>query len=147
MVRVRFNFKGKCGKIRVGGQKGNKEMKRSRAQIKAELLKRFEQEVDEILDWQERNQAPNLSQFEEEILVTQKEISIALLEEMLQGEEQREPVDAPRCEQCGRVMEGKGKQPQVIETRVGTLRLEREYYYCSHCKAGVFPPGSAVSDP
>ena len=71
-------------------------MKRSRAQIKAELLKRFEQEVDELLDWQERSQAPNLSQFEDEILATRKEISIALLEELLQGEEQREPVEAPR---------------------------------------------------
>lgn len=116
-------------------------MKRSRAQIKAELLKRFEQEVDELLDWQERSQAPNLSQFEEEILTARKEISIALLEEMLQGEEQREPVAAPRCENCGQPMEGKGKQPQVVETRVGTLRLKREYYYCAHCKVGVFPPG------
>lgn len=122
-------------------------MKRSRAQIKAELLKRFEQEVDELLDWQERSQAPNLSQFEDEILATRKEISIALLEELLQGEEQREPVEAPRCGQCGRSMASKGKQPQVIETRVGTLQLEREYYYCSHCQAGVFPPGSAVSTP
>jgi len=116
-------------------------MKRSRAQIKAELLKRFEQEVDELLDWQEQSHEPNLSQFEEEILSARKEISIALLEEMLQGEEQRAPVATPRCETCGRAMEDKGKQPQVIETRVGTLRLEREYYYCPHCKAGIFPPG------
>jgi len=122
-------------------------MKRSREQIKAELLKRFEQEVDELLDWQENSQAPNLSQFEEEILAARKEISIALLEELLQGEEQRAPVEAPRCETCGKPMEGKGKQPQVIETRVGTLRLEREYYYCAHCKAGIFPPGSTVSPP
>lgn len=119
-------------------------MKRSREQIKAELLKRFEQEVDELLDWQEQSQAPNLSQFEEEILAARKEISIALLEEMLRGEEQREPVEAPRCEKCGRPMEGKGKQPQVVETRVGTLQTEREYYYCAHCQAGFFPPGSTV---
>jgi len=122
-------------------------MKRSREQIKVELLKRLEQEVDELLDWQAQSQAPNLSQFEDEILAARKEISIAMLEELLQGEEQREPVEAPRCGKCGRPMEGKGKQPQVLETRVGTLRLERDYYYCSHCKAGVFPPGSTVSDP
>lgn len=58
-------------------------MKRSRAQIKAELLKRFEQEEDDLLDWQERSQAPNLSQLEEEVLAARKEISIALSEEML----------------------------------------------------------------
>jgi hypothetical protein len=119
-------------------------MKRSREQIKAELLKRFEQEVDELLDWQEQSQAPNLSQFEDEILAARKQISIALLEEMLRGEEQREPVEAPHCEKCGQPMEGKGKQPQVVETRVGTLQTEREYYYCTHCKAGFFPPGSTV---
>lgn len=122
-------------------------MKRSREQIKAELLKRFEQEVDELLEWQEQSQSPNLSQFEDEILAARKEISIALLEEMLQGEEQREPVEAPRCAKCGQPMEGKGKQPQVIETRVGTLRQEREYYYCAHCKVGVFPPGSPTRHP
>lgn len=122
-------------------------MKRSREQIKAELLKRFEQEVDELLDWQAQSQAPNLNQFEDEILAARKEISIALLEELLQGEEQREPVEAPHCGKCGRPMEGKGKQPQVIETQVGTLRLEREYYYCAHCQVGVFPPGSPTGDP
>lgn len=141
---MRFSFKGKCGKIRRVNQRGKEakgNMKRSREQIKAELLKRFEQEVEGLLDWQEQSQAPNLSQFEEEILAVRKEISIALLEELLQGEEQREPVEAPRCGQCGRAMEGKGKQPQVIETRVGTLHLERDYFYCTHCKAGIFPPG------
>lgn len=116
-------------------------MKRSRAQIKADLMKRYEEEVEKLLDWQEKSHGPNLSEFEDEILAARKKVSIALLEEMLAGEEQREPVEAARCPKCGEPMEAKGKQPQVIETRVGTLRVEREYYYCTHCKAGLFPPG------
>ena len=58
------------------GKEAKGNMKRSREQIKAELLKRFEQEVEGLLDWQEQSQAPNLSQFEEEILAVRKEISI-----------------------------------------------------------------------
>lgn len=124
-----------------GGRKRNRSMKRSRAQIKADLMKRYEAEVDKLLDWQEKSHGPNLSEFEEEILAARKKVSTALLEEMLAGEEQREPVEAPRCPKCGKPMEAKGKQPQVVETRVGTLRVEREYYYCAACKAGLFPPG------
>ncbi len=116
-------------------------MKRSRAQIKADLMKQYEEEVDKILDWQEQRKGPTLSEFEDEILAARKRVSIGLLERMLSGEEQREPVEAPRCPKCGKPMEAKGKQPQVIETRVGTLQVEREYYYCAPCQAGLFPPG------
>jgi hypothetical protein len=105
------------------GRKQKGKMKRSRAQIKADLLKRYVEEVDQLLDWQEKSYVPNLMEFEDEILAARKKVSIALLEAMLAGEEQRAQVAAPRCPKYGEAMEAKGKQPQVIETRVGTLRL------------------------
>jgi hypothetical protein len=38
-------------------------------------------------------------------------------------------------------MENKGKQPKVVESRVGKVLLERDYYYCGRCEVGFFPPG------
>ena len=116
-------------------------MKRTRAQIKAEMMKRVEKEIDELLDWREGSAPPNLSQFEEEILQARKGISQAMMEGMLSGEESQGPVEAPACPQCHVRMENKGKRDKVIETRLGTLRMRREYYACPECGAGFFPPG------
>lgn len=115
-------------------------MKRTRAQRKAELMKKIETELDRLLDWQEQSDKPNLTQFEDAILATRKEVSVEMLKEMLQGEPNHTPLDV-YCEKCGQVMANKGKRPQVIETRLGTLRMERTYYYCAKCGEGLFPPG------
>lgn len=116
-------------------------MKRTRSQIKAEMMKRFEKEIDEMLDWREGSAPPNLSQFEEEILKRRKEISQAMIEEMLSGEESQEPVEGPQCPKCQVAMENKGKRAKVVETRLGTLRMQRDYYVCPQCGEGFFPPG------
>jgi uncharacterized protein with PIN domain len=116
-------------------------MKRTRAQIKEEMMKRFEQEVDELLNWREGSEPPTLSQMEEELLKRRKEISQAMMEGLLSGEENQRPVQAPECPKCQVAMENKGKREKVVETRLGTLQMEREYYVCPQCGAGFFPPG------
>ena len=119
-------------------------MKRTRAQIKAEIMKRFEGEVDQLLSWQEKAKRPNLTQFENEIMAARKEIGIEMMRAMLQGEPAGTPIEAPMCAKCGKAMENKGKRPQVIETRVGTIQIERTYYACPECGEGFFPPGSST---
>ncbi len=116
-------------------------MKRTRAQIKAELMKRFESELDQLLEWQEKANRPNLTQFENQIMATRKEMSIEMMRAMLQGEQAGTPVEAPVCPKCGKTMENKGKRPQVIETRMGTIQVERNYYACPECGEGFFPLG------
>jgi YgiT-type zinc finger domain-containing protein len=116
-------------------------MKRTREQIKAELMKRYEKEVEELLDWQEKTEAPNLTQIEDAILKSRKRLSEGMAKELLAGEISREPEQAPACPKCGGKTVDKGKRPQVIETRLGTLRMERVYYYCEACGEGFFPPG------
>ena len=41
-------------------------MKRTREQIKAELMKQAEREIDRLLDWEEKAARPTLTQFEED---------------------------------------------------------------------------------
>lgn len=115
-------------------------MKKTRAQIKAELMKRFEAELDKLLEWQEKANQPDLTQFEKEILATRKEMSTEIMRVMLQGEQAGTPIEAPVCAKCGKAMENKGKRPQIIETRLGTIQVERTYYACPECGEGVFPP-------
>jgi len=116
-------------------------MRQTREQIKAEMMKKYEQELDELLDWREKANEPNLTEFEEAILSSRKKISEEMVRAFIQGEYTREPESPPNCEKCGSVMEDKGKRAQTIETRLGTLQITRAYYYCNACREGFFPPG------
>ena len=116
-------------------------MKRTREQIKAELVKKAEQEIDRLLDWEEKADKPTLTQFENQVLTTRKALSEAMLEAVLAGQEARQSAEPVLCPQCGQPTENKGLQMKEVETRAGTLRLRREYHYCAHCRVGFFPLG------
>lgn len=116
-------------------------MKRAREQRKAELMKKVEQEIDRLLDWEEKADKPTLTQFENQVLITRKVVSEAMLESVLAGQETRQPAEVVRCPKCGQLTENKGSRTKEVETRAGTLRLKRQYHYCAHCRAGFFPPG------
>ena len=116
-------------------------MKRSRGQIKAEMMRKAEEEIERLLDWQAGSAKPTLTQLENEVLAARRALSEEMVQVLLKGEEVREPSEAPLCAGCGQAMENKGKQPKVVESRVGRVLLERDYYYCERCGAGFFPPG------
>ena len=116
-------------------------MKRTREQIKAELMKKAEQEIDRLLAWEEKADKPTLTQFESQVLRTRQVLSEALLEGILTGQETRQPAEPVRCPKCGQLTENKGLRTKEVETRAGTLRLRRQYHHCPHCQAGFFPLG------
>jgi hypothetical protein len=116
-------------------------MKRTREQMKAALVKQFEEEIDRILNWDEATQRPTLSQIEEQVLASRKKLSEAMLQQILNGQESQSSVEGEHCPRCGKPMEDKGKEPKLVETRAGRVLLERTRYYCPDCKIGVFPPG------
>ena len=116
-------------------------MKRTREEIKAELLRQYEEELDHLLAWNEETQRPTLSQIEEQVLAARKQMSEEMLRQMLNGQESQRPVEAEKCPKCGKPMEDKGKEPKLVETRAGSVLIERTRYYCPNCKIGVFSPG------
>ena len=72
-------------------------MKRTREQIKAELMKKAEQEIDRLLDWEEQANKPTLTQFENQVLMRRKALSEAMLDGVMAGQETRPPTAcAPR---------------------------------------------------
>jgi hypothetical protein len=116
-------------------------MKRTREQIKAELMKKAEQEIDRLLDWEEQADKPTLTQVENRVLTTRKALSEAMLEGVLAGQETRQSAEPVMCPQCGQPTENKGLHTKEVETRAGTMRLRRQYQYCAHCQVGFFPLG------
>ena len=119
-------------------------MKRTRSEIKTSLLADIEKELDQALDWQEKAEHPNLTEFENQVLSIRKSIGIRVLQEVLKDEEGEIPAEI-LCSTCKAPMQSKGKHRQTIETRLGTLELDREYFYCKTCREGIFPPIRAIT--
>ncbi len=115
-------------------------MKRSREQKKAELLAEAEALIESLLDWDEQTSKPNLRQIEDEVLALRHRFGQQLATTVIEAQDATQPAEAPKCAQCGAEMRYKGQKTADIESRLGTLAVERGYYYCARCQSGLFPP-------
>lgn len=121
-------------------------MKRTREERRAALEAKVKELVDELMQWSEETDRPNLTQIEEEILKLRQAMSESMLETVIEDQESQRPVPGPKCAKCGKEMQYKGQKARQVTSRVGETKLERGHYYCSHCQESVFPPGSATAD-
>lgn len=116
-------------------------MKRTQSQKRAEMMATAEQAIDELLAWEETTAAPNLTQIEDKVLALRQRLSKQMAQIVVEEQATRQPTEAPRCPDCGEVMVSKGSKRKTTVSRVGTLEIARNHYYCPRCKSGVFPPG------
>lgn len=116
-------------------------MKRTRDQMKADLKQSADDAIEELLDWTEQTPEPTLAQIEEVILKLRQRLSERMAETVVETQDASRPVPGPRCPRCGQEMHYKGQKPNTVETSVGSVPMERAYYYCATCRAGLFPPG------
>jgi hypothetical protein len=119
-------------------------MKLTRAQKEAKLRKVAEELIERLLEWDEENQAPNLTLIEDEVLMLRQRLGQEMVTTIAGGQAAQQPVANPKCEKCGAEMRYKGAKGRTVESRVGALAIERGYYYCACCKSGLFPPGPAT---
>ena len=120
-------------------------MKCTRDRMKAELLAEAEVVVDKLLDWNDNTPAPTLIQLEEVVLKLGQELSQRMAEVVLRDQEATQPVPGPLCPTCQQETHYKGMKEVTVESRLGTLHLERSYHYCQHCRSGLFPPWMSSS--
>ncbi len=115
-------------------------MKRTREQKREELLQAAEAMIEELLDWEERATRPNLTQIENRVSRLRQRLGQRMAEVVIADQDAAQPVEAPLCPGCGERMRYKGQKRKNVETRLGTLAIQRGYYYCSRCKKRIFPP-------
>jgi len=119
-------------------------MRRTRDQVKTKLLADAEGLIDEMLEWNDKTPAPTLTQIEDVVLSLRKRLGERIAEAVVEGQDAAQPALQVACPTCGREMRCKGKKRTGVESRVGLVEVEREYYYCDGCKKGFFPPGPAT---
>jgi len=114
---------------------------KSRDQMKAELMAKFEAAVERVLVWRESHQSFTLTELEEFVLSLRELVGQEVATEMLGQMKSKALVEAGGCERCGQVLEYKGQAKRRVVTRIGELAVERGRYWCPECEAGFFPPG------
>ena len=115
-------------------------MKRKRTEVKAELLKQAEALIDELLDWNDQTKAPDFTQIEDVVLKLRKQLGEQMALAVIETQDSQRPSPGPQCATCQREMHYKDVKGNTVDSRVGTLRLARGYYYCPTCRTGLFPP-------
>lgn len=119
-------------------------MPRSRAELKAEMEVEAARLIEETLAWNEQAGEPTLTEIEDQVLKFRQALGERLAKVLVESQANVEPV-LVRCPKCNRPMHQKRRrQRRRVESRIGQVALERAYYYCDHCRSGLFPPGPPV---
>lgn len=116
-------------------------MKTSQDKLKAEFLAEAEALFDQLMAWDEQTAEPDLTQIEEMVLQLRQRLGEQLTQAVVARQEKRQPAEKMICPQCQGEAEPKGQKRHRVESRVGSVQLERSYYYCPRCRQGFFPPG------
>lgn len=114
-------------------------MRLSQEQKREALEKASREVIERLLEWEEANQAPTLTEIEDEVLALRKQWGEELVQVVLAGQEKRQPSEPPKCKGCGKGLGDKGGRQKRVESRVGELVIERNYYYCKDAKVVFFP--------
>ena len=116
-------------------------MKKSREQLKAELMAKMEEVVEQMLEWREQGQGYTFREIEDEVMSLGKNIQQTLTEAAIEQEETRQPAEPPGCPRCGEKLVDKGLRTRQVRGRGGKVMVERGYYICPKCGQGFFPSG------
>jgi hypothetical protein len=109
-------------------------------ELKRRMLKEAEEAIEELLKKREMPEEITLSEIEELVGEAGEQVKAGITRVLVAESEDRQDVIL-KCEKCGRRMDYKGQKSKRVVTETGEVTVKRAYYYCPHCRVGIFPPG------
>ena len=101
-------------------------MKRTREQLKADLMAQAEQAFEQLIGWSDDTPRPTLAQIEEVVLKLRKQLSEQMVQTVLAEQKATtQSVPGPPCPTCGREMRYKGDKAHPAEGRIRTFKIQR----------------------
>lgn len=99
----------------------------------------------EIGAWGRAHPRATLSEIEDAVDEQVARLRQQLVEERIQAHALADEARSPErrvCPECGGALQAHGKKPRMLTTKQGgALALDRTYWWCPRCRAGLFPPG------
>jgi hypothetical protein len=113
--------------------------RRQWATLRQQLHERFDQWLD-TLEQQWHEPPALLPEVTSTVWDLRQQLTGGITETIVtyahEGERQRQQASCPRCARVLKVQEHVGR---TVETMVGPVELERPYFYCRACRAGLYP--------
>jgi hypothetical protein len=88
--------------------------------------------------WREQHLDASFDEIADQVSPRRRVLMGKLLKQLAVKADER--MAAPLCAECGEAMRYRGTPGREVGHREGEVGLERAYYYCDHCQAGLFPP-------
>lgn len=113
-------------------------MPSERKELEKQLRAKAEEAIRKLLEKLPDKSELTMTDIENLVGEMGHEVTQSATEAIAQGE-QAEPSEMI-CEACQVRMQKRGKRKKQVVTKRGEIELERQYYVCPQCGAGVFPP-------
>lgn len=101
--------------------------------------------LSEIAAWGRTHPRATLAEIEDAVDEQVARLRQHLVEERIAAHALADTARSPErrvCPGCGGAMQSHGKKSRTLRTKQGgALELERTYWSCPRCRAGLFPPG------
>lgn len=113
-------------------------MCKDETELEAQLVAQARTAITKLLDQKAGRRDLSLSEMESLVGALELELRQAVMQTLV--EESQTPGQRV-CPRCGGKLRQKGKRRKQVVTVRGEVEVERDYYVCSTCGAGSFPPG------
>jgi hypothetical protein len=110
-------------------------------ELKAHLMAEAEKAIETLLARKPKAEDITLSDIERLAVQGGTNFREAVLASLVSESSAAGTAAEHTCPHCGQTMHYKGRRAKDVVTEAGEVRVERDYYYCAHCRRGVFPPG------
>src|SRR5712692_1600355 len=107
--------------------------------LRRQLQRCFDQWLDG-LEEQLHKLEPTFAQVTETVWNLRHKLTGSLTETIVAHAHQDEYTrQQSNCPQCDRLLKARAPVARTVETLVGSVQLERPYFYCSACHVGLYP--------
>lgn len=112
-------------------------MNKPQDDLKAQLLAQAEAAIDAMLSQPEVHPQMTLSSMEAVVGELGEQFEQAVLQSLV---DESQSAGQGVCPHCGGQLASKGKRGKKVETVRGEIEVTRDYYLCTDCGQGYFPP-------
>ncbi len=108
---------------------------------RAEFLQAATEMYEELRCWRVQHPGASMDEIAAQVTPRRRELMGRLMAQLAGQYGDGAAIKGVACPDCGEAMIYKGKLGRVVEHLEGGTQLQRAYYYCAQCEAGLFPPG------